>query len=273
MQSYRAISTILLVSFTLLSCISCSPSDKLAAREKITADNCDITVNLDAVEELSVTPHLISQFFTYYKDHYYELTYLPDFSAENNEPDWDDLSLYILLRFEYDNKDSSAPIWQLSDTQFRETMQKHMQPVIYTDKPSHYLDYENGLYTADGFGLDGAVYYRLLDIAEDDQNIYTATFDMLSFGELELIDREISPNLNAVLDYAQTVLHQDPKEVSSSGPKFHQAIEAIFLEDNYAELLDLSGQVTVQFTLTGNPDSPFYYVSCLWQPNESALFN
>ena len=59
MQSYRAISTILLVSFTLLSCISCSPSDKLTAKEKITADNCDITVNLDAVEELSVTPHLI----------------------------------------------------------------------------------------------------------------------------------------------------------------------------------------------------------------------
>ena len=80
---------------------------------------------------------------------------------------------------------------------------------------------------------------------------------------LELIDREISPNLNAVLEYAQTVLHQDPKEVSSSGPKFHQAIEAIFLEDNYAELLDMSGQVTIQFSLTDDPDSPLYYVSCL----------
>ena len=269
MQSYRAISTILLVSFTLLSCISCSPSDKLTAKEKITADNCDITVNLDAVEELSVTPHLISQFYTYYREHQYELTYLPDFSAENNEPDWNDLSYYILLRY-VTLGDDRPP---LTKEKFQELLQEIMLPVKYTDGSSFILDYADGLYTGGGFDVSGTKYYRLIHLSRDEQQVYTAVFDVLTFAEAESAFPETSPNTRAVIDYAITHLDYTSVEALSRGPKFHQAIEAIFLEDNYTELLDLSGQVTVQFTLTDDPDSPFYYVSCLWQPNESALFN
>ena len=139
-----------------------------------------------------------------------------------------------------------------------------MQPVIYTNQPSSYLEYENGIYSADGFDLNGVTYYRLIDIAKDDQNIYTATFDMLSFAESELLDPEISLNVHSVLNYAQIVLCQDSKEVSANGRKFSSVIESIFLQDDYADILDLSGKVTIQFTLTGDSESPFYYISCLW---------
>lgn len=48
----------------------------------------------------------------------------------------------------------------------------------------------------------------------------------------------------------------------SALPKFDQAIEAIFLQEDYASVLDLAGQITIQLTLTGDAESPFYYISC-----------
>lgn len=121
---------------------------------------------------------------------------------------------------------------------------------------------KNGIYTADGFDLNGVTYYRLIDVVKDEQKIYTATFDILSFIESELFDPEISPNTHAVLNYAQTVLQQDSKEISTSGLKFSNTVEKIFLQDDYASILDMSGQITIQFTLTGDPDNPFFYISC-----------
>ena len=138
-----------------------------------------------------------------------------------------------------------------------------MLPVKYTDGSSFILDYADGLYTGGGFDVSGTKYYRLIHLSRDEQQVYTAVFDVLTFAEAESAFPETSPNTRAVIDYAITHLDYTSEEALSRGPKFHQAIEAIFLEDNYTELLDLSGQVTVQFTLTDDPDSPFYYVSCV----------
>lgn len=226
----------------------------------ITADNCEITTDLDAVAELSVTPHLIAQFYNYYREHHYELTYLPEFSADNNEPDWDALSLYILLRYEPDENDPEEALF--TQEKFRETMQKHMLPVVYTDGPSRYMLYENGVYTAPGFDLIYSEDYRLISLTRDDQGVYTAAFDILHFDEAETAFPETSPNTRTIVDYAVQQFHYTEEEVLSSGPKFHQAIEAIFLEENYASVLDMAGRVTVQFTLTGEETSPFYYISC-----------
>lgn len=261
MKAYRIITAAFLLFCTLLSCIGCSsatsPLNQPITTDEITADNCDITVNLDAVEDLTVTPNLVSQFYTYYRENRYELTYLPDFSAENNEPDWDDLSLYIMLRFEQSPTES-----QLTKESFKETMLRCMQPVKYTDGPSYILDYTNGVYIASGFDLNGTTDYRLISLTRDGQNLYTATFDTLYFAEAESAFPETSPNTRAIVNYAINQFDYTAEEVLSSGPKFNNAQKSIFLRDDYAEILDMSGTITIQFTLTGDPDNPFYYVSC-----------
>ncbi len=265
MKAYRIIIAAFLLFCTLLSCIGCSsstsPLNQPITTDEITADNCDITVNLDAVEDLTVTPNLVSQFYTYYRENRYELTYLPDFSAENNEPDWDDLSLYIMLRFEQSPTES-----QLTKESFKETMLRCMQPVKYTDGPSYILDYTNGVYIASGFDLNGSTHYRLINLTRDEQNLYTATFDTLFFEETERAFPETSPNTRAIVDYAINQFDYTAEEVLSSGPKFNNARKSIFLRDDYAEILDMSGTITIQFTLTGDPDNPFYYVSCKRAP-------
>lgn len=254
-----ALALVLLLLFLTASTIH---HEDQVSQPSVTADNCDITTELDAVKKLSVTPHLIAQFYHYYGEHSYELTYLPEFSAENKEPDRDALSLYILLCYEYADKDPDASIFQLSDVQFQETMQKHMLPVAYTDGPTRYLSYENGLYTTQGFDLLGADYYRLASLTRDDQGVYTAIFDILHFAETEPFEPETSPNMRSLLAYDDTILYMNDHTLSLSVPKFNQAIEALFLQEDYASVLDLAGQITIQFTLTGDAESPFYYISC-----------
>ena len=263
MKICRSASLILLVVCMFLSCMGCASSSvsskKPPVQAEITADNCDITVDLDAVEDLRVTPNLIAQFHSYYRQHRYELNYLPEFSAENNEPDWDALSLYIFLRFNFDGNESADALF--TQEKFKETLLKCMLPVAYTDGPSLYLDYDDGVYTVPGFDLNGTNHYRLIDFVRDDQGIYTAVFDILFFGEAEIADPETSPNTRAVLEYAQTTLHLDPEKITN-GAKFSNIIESIFLQDDYASILDMSGQITIQFTLTGDPNNPFFYISC-----------
>lgn len=265
MKICRSASFILLVVCMFLSCMGCASSsvssEKPPAQAEITADNCDITVDLDAVEDLRVTPNLIAQFHSYYRQHRYELNYLPEFSSENNEPDWDALSLYIFLRYNLDENEPADALF--TQEKFKETMLKCMLPVVYTDGPSLYLDYDDGVYTVPGFDLNGTEDYRLTALTRDNQNIYTATFDILFFEEAEMAFPEESPNTRAVVDHAVKQFHYTAEEVLSSGPKFDEAIESIFLQDDYAGILDMSGQITVQFTLTGDPERPFYYISCV----------
>lgn len=268
MKTCRTMQLLLLLFPILLFCAGCSgqaaPTDAPMAEPTITADNCDITANLDAVEDLTVTPHLISQFYTYYREHHYELTYLPDFSEENDQPDWDALSLYILLRYVSTEDNVTAERPPLTKEKFQELLQEIMLPVKYTDGSSFLLNYADGLYTAPGFDVNGSKDYRLIHLRRDEQQVYTAIFDVLTFAEAESATPETSPNTRAVVNYAITQLDYTTEEVLSSGPKFHQALEGIFLQDDYADILDLSGKVTIQFTLTGDSESPFYYISCSW---------
>lgn len=125
-----------------------------------------------------------------------------------------------------------------------------------------YLTYENGIYTADGFDLPGAEYYRLTALTRDEQGVYTAVFDILHFEEIEPFEPETSPNMRSLLAYDDAILHVSENGASLNMPKFNQAIEAIFLQEDYASIFDLSGKVTIRFTLTDDAERPFYYLAC-----------
>ena len=139
-------------------------------------------------------------------------------------------------------------------------------PVTYTHGPSTYISFDEDHYSAEFLCLLGTTFYRLQDIHREDDGSYTATFDILYFAEAETAFPETSPNTRAVIAHAVQQLGYTEEEVLSSGPKFKAAVRDLFLQPDYAEQLDLSGTVTIQFTLTGEAQQPFYYLSCKRQP-------
>lgn len=235
----------------LLLCTACVSE----SAEAVTAENCDITVNLNEVKNLAVTPHLISQFYQYNNDHREELGYLPAF-APDVPPAWDDLAWFVFLNYADDLYRAEREYEDLTTAKFKETVDTYLENVTYQDGPSIRLDFDGSCYICPPTDTGGSLDFRLTSIARDDDGLYTASFDLLCFNEGEQADIDTSANARAIHDFVHA------EEVMHYKSDYDRAIESIFVREDYADILQMYGQMTVTFRLTGDPEHPFCYVSC-----------
>ncbi|GMQ59201.1 hypothetical protein AN1V17_35980 [Vallitalea sediminicola] len=210
-------------------------------------------VKLLIVDKLELSDDFIRLFFDYYNMHLYELAELPQFNS-SSQPDWDQLTLYTYLNF---INESQNYIAEFSKEDFKKTINKYWGEMKYTDKESSYLEYSNSTYICKPGDTMRSGYYRLTNISKDEAGLYTATFDGLFFGEVEIVDEYelASSNIKAIRDAAGTKDYMQ-------GNEFKETILSIFLKENYNEILDMTEKVTIQFILTDDNVLPFMYKSC-----------
>lgn len=215
-------------------------------------------VKLLIVDKLELSDDLIRCFFDYYNMHLYELAELPQFNS-SSEPNWDQLTLYTYLNFINPRNESKYRnyVSEFTKEDFKKVINKYLGKIEYTDKESSYLEYSNNTYICKAGDTMRSGYYRLTNISKDQAGLYTATFDGLFFGEVEMIEEyEIaSSNIKAISDVAGTKDYMQSNE-------FEETILSIFLKENYNEILDMTEKVTIQFVLKDDNIFPFIYKSC-----------
>lgn len=227
-----------------------------------------------SVQRLAVTEDAISQFFWYYDEHYLELDEMPEF-YEGEEPDWDWLTLFVWLCFWQDHPELAYGDGRISTAQFEETLRTYLPEVIYTHGSWGDFDYKNGYYMPGGFDtLEIINYYRLRALNKKADGVYQAAFDVLAINALEygwvhrkdepVVFEMNSPNMQMVYRYAKETWgwdliedHEDDWE-----QRFEQTIEAIFLREDYGDILEMSYQVVIEFRLSDDPLHPIQYLSC-----------
>ena len=215
-------------------------------------------VSLLKHDNLKVSEDLISQFFKYYRMNSCELYLLPTFNSPN-QADWDQFSLYIYRNFIYPKNDAKYDNTHdvLTKEKFAKTVNRYFGKIIYTNRGSLYLNYDNGIYTRKPGDENGGAYYRLTNISKDANGIYTVIFDALVLGEQDWAFRyeECTPNIKAIRDAAGT------KEPMQSIEE-NKTVLNIFLKPNYNQILKMTEKIKLQFALSSNADFPFIYKSC-----------
>lgn len=278
MRTLKVIFTIITVILVLCSCESLknetnnqiNPPQESYSADSQQSDNTSnetntipISTNNDLVkllivDKLELSDDLISHFFDYYNMNLFELSELPQFNS-SNQPDWDQLTLFTYLNFINPRNESKYYnyVAEFNKEDFKKTINKYWGEMEYTDKESSYLEYSNGTYTCKPGDTMRSGYYRLTNISKDETGLYTATFDGLFFGEVEMTDEYemASSNIKAIRDAAVTKDYMQSNE-------FKETILSIFLEENYHEILDMTEKVTIQFILTDDNVFPFIYKSC-----------
>lgn len=210
-------------------------------------------VNLLSAEPLVVSDELIEAFY-YYLPFETELNFLPEFGG-GQAVNWDELSLFIFEEYQALFPEPGLER-ELTQGEFKEMAERLLKDVTYTDQSSLYLTYEDNKYICGNFSMSGGTDYRLTKIEKDEQGVYSATFDRLLFSEGETFDFETSKNVKAIYD---SVGATEPLQ----NHDFQPALVNILIQDNYAEILDMSGDITITFTLSGDPIYPFRYHSCV----------
>lgn len=242
----------------ILSCSACSqitPPQTDTNEQNTTDDQSESTalVDLLTAQPLAVTDELIEKFYNYYASNERNFSLLPDFKAR--EPiNWDELTLFIFTQYQ-----SLFPVEDYRDSltkeEFHDMVNTLLTDVEYTDQSSMYLNYDQGIYTCGNFDVGGYTYYRLIAINKNTEDLYTATFDRLYFYEMETGEPEQSKNTKVIYDSVGATELLQTRD-------FQPALLNIFLQDNYNEILDMTGTITVQFKLSNNALFPFIYQSC-----------
>jgi hypothetical protein len=255
---------ILIFFFIITSCgKSSSPANPLKGEiEQVNTDKpskdsiskSDL-VNLLITDDLTLSEDLILEFYKYYRLdlHLHELAMLPSFNSAE-QLDWDQFTIYIYLLFAQQNNFNPT----LTKEDFKKVTKMYFGEIEYIDQESHYLTYTNGIYTVKAGDTMRNGYYRLIDISKDTSGIYTAVFDGLFFDELESSEpyEEATSNIKAIRDAAGTT---EPIQLRDT---FEKTIQDIFLKEDYAKVLNMTEKVVIQFTLSGDDDFPFIYLSC-----------
>ena len=218
----------------------------------------DTWAQLLSQEPLAVTDTLITSFFDYYDERPDELAYLPEF-AQNHPPNWDELTLYTFLVIDSFGEEPIAT-WpkQFTSEQFRRTIQRFLGDVSYIDQPSDFFEYQDGIYTVMGFDTLGTTFFRLKAIERHEENVYQAKFDCLyidesDFGAYYNMEEEPTHNMRVIMEFADRL---------GKGVDIERSLAQIFLRDDYDQLLELNGEITIRFSLSGDDQLPFAYHAC-----------
>lgn len=239
-----------------------TPEDEDPKELSNISDSQQETTNTDAITLLlnalqgatdTETDSLEEQFFRYYDAHNHELTMMPAFE-KGHLPNWDDLTLFVLLN--NDNRLTIDGSQALTADTFSQIVLRFFGKLEYQDESSKYLTFKDDAYTAVPGDTMRNGYFRLKQITTDG-NEYTAAFDAFFFTDPDFTEEyeKATPNQRAVRDRAQTKDFLQPGD-------FANAILEIFMESDYASVLDVSETIIITFSLSGDSAYPFIYLSC-----------
>lgn len=239
---------ILAVLATMILCAACTQNAEATKAEKLW-DGEKVQLSADG-QSIELSQDLIAWFYNYNNDNWAEMAYLPEFAADR-VPDWDDLTRYVYYMYEKDHHLAK----KISEEDFRETVQKYLPEVSFTDAPSMYLDYQDGYYTVKGFDFSGSNSFRLNSLSLVQEDVYLAEFTVLHLAEAETAETENpTPNARAIHEFAAKE-GLDPADE-------RQILKNILVREDYGDILEMTYNLTAEFRLTGDKDAPFQYLSC-----------
>ncbi|HWQ51644.1 MAG TPA: hypothetical protein VN369_07560 [Terriglobales bacterium] len=206
--------------------------------------------------QLAADDNLTKLFLDYYSEHPFELRFLPSFK-DRQSLSWDGLSFYA-----FNLAAAAQPEYKGTVTKeaFEETVSRYFGDISYEHGDSAYLTYGGGVYEPVGWDTMGTEYFRLTDISKLGDDVFRASFDGISFYDLDFSDsyNDVSPNMKAVMD------ELDVKTSPENAQTLRDTIYTMLLRDDYDEKFEVDDRLTVTFTLadTGGQDNLFIYTSC-----------
>lgn len=208
-------------------------------------------------ENIILSEALVEHFYNYYESHSKELRFLPTFDGES-PIDWDSLTLFVRLNTQTETDAQEIPY--ITEDSFNETVSRFFGQLSYTAQDSSFSTYSDGRYILTGMSYGGAVYYKLRSIERSEDDVFTASFDGISFNETDFFSAydEASENMKAVMDANNINTTSDILLVGILKEYIHNTI----MSENYKQLFKIDETVTIQFTLSDNEDYPIVYLSC-----------
>ena len=202
------------------------------------------------------SPQAVEAFFRYYVFNQQELRFLPLFTADR-VPDWNDLTLFVYYHAEVNRNEDGYSFMTVDE--FERVMNMFFPAMSYTHRSSGLLDFdEESGYTPAGFSYHGGTRFRLVSLSET-HDVWTAVLDRFDFSEDDFVAPQpdgyqwwYTDNLLAMMEF-NGGRHPDRA--------FDDVLLAMFLRDDYDELLQPSSRVAITFTLQDDPMRPLQYVS------------
>lgn len=202
--------------------------------------------------DLLLSNELMELFYEYYRKNPSELQLLPSF-ALNDIPNWDELTNFILVMSETEERDSEGYSWLRTEL-FEQTVKRYFPDFTYIHHSSAFLTFMDEGYRSVGYDNPGVVYYRLLSIINDG-GYYFAEFAGFGINEGDFLGYSEGKNTNAIKDAINMQEINNPQLIS-------EAMLQIFKQNDYAEKLELTEQVRITFRKSNNPGNAFTYLSC-----------
>ncbi|HWP80861.1 MAG TPA: hypothetical protein VN446_09505 [Candidatus Acidoferrum sp.] len=207
-------------------------------------------------EQLAADDNLTKLFLDYYSEHPFELRFLPAFK-DRQSLSWDGLSFYVFNLAAAEEPEYEGTVTKET---FEETVSRYFGDISYEHGDSAYLTYGGGVYEPVGWDTMGTEYFRLTDISKLGDDVFRASFDGISFYDLDFSDsyNDVSPNMKAVMD--ELGIRTPPENAQTLRDK----IADMLLDDDYDEKFEVDDRLTVTFTLadTDGQDNLFIYTSC-----------
>lgn len=218
---------------------------------------------------------LAGAFFDYYSSydgayhHAYELRLLPEF-AEGEEPDWEDVSHWLVYFAPYD----------IETEGYRAADMAEAAAVLLPDyemprKSSSWLDYkpDNDSFEPVGWDDHGAEFYVIKGISGDGEK-YAVTFWVFEIDEMWFDELYASTSANdaALLGYAREhgAIEETENEITIKLDTA-AAMRELLVEDKRHDNMVSRACVEVTFRLSGDEALPFTYLGCRRWPEDNVL--
>jgi hypothetical protein len=134
------------------------------------------------------------------------------------------------------------------------------EPDKYTHRDSDIFRFDGEGYIPLGHDLHGTDYYRLTDIAKDEDGVFSARFDGFYLPEAEMSEPKgssfLTRNGRAIYDAAGDI------EYFPDGRTFDETVLKLFSRPDYLDVLELNVRVSVKFRLSDSENHAFFYLAC-----------
>ncbi|NLT57457.1 MAG: hypothetical protein GXX99_00655 [Clostridiales bacterium] len=188
----------------------------------------------------------LAPLFLFYDNRSNELGMLPDF-ARGETPPFSALSFFVYLRAVYEEDELGETF--LSAEDFDAAAVMLFDDPLYAPGNSEYISLRDGVYRILPMGLPPFEVHRLQSLSRGEDGIYRAVFSLVA-----LYDDE-GESQRAI---EQALIGE------GRNPNLAQDMDVLFsylLQPDYADLFVVTGQRTVEFCLTGDPEFPLKYLS------------
>jgi hypothetical protein len=195
------------------------------------------------------TKDLITPFFVYYNWSPYELAMLPEFD-EQIVPEWDALTIYVWMNYIVPKRGENHYGEPLTQEDFDRVVQRFLPDVLYEDRGSSYLQFQNGVYTSLPGDTMRSGYYRLVEITRRSSDSFSAVLDVIYPSESD----------NSAL--IEAVKKASGTENFANNYDFEKALLTVLQKEEYRRIITVSERVNVEFSLSGDDRFPLCYQSC-----------